>query len=73
MLGRGAFGKVTLSEKKSTKELFAIKSLRKDELIDKEQIENTRTEKMILEHVNHPFLVNLIYCFQTEEKIFFVL
>lgn len=63
VLGRGAFGKVTLSEKKSTKELFAIKALRKDELIDKEQIENTKTEKMILEHVNHPFLVNLAYCF----------
>ena len=43
--------------------MFAIKSLRKDELIDKEQIENTRTEKMILEHVNHPFLVNLAYAF----------
>lgn len=63
MLGRGAFGKVTLSEKKDSKEMFAIKSLRKDELIDKEQIENTRTEKMILEHVNHPFLVNLAYAF----------
>ena len=36
VLGRGAFGKVTLSEKKTSKELFAIKSLRKDELIDKE-------------------------------------
>lgn len=73
MLGRGAFGKVMLVEKKDSKEVFALKSLRKEEIIDKEQIEHTKTEKMILEHVNHPFLVNLVYAFQTPEKIFFVM
>lgn len=73
VLGRGAFGKVMLVEKKDTREVFALKSLRKDEIIDKEQIEHTKTEKMILEHVNHPFLVNLVYAFQTPEKIFFVM
>lgn len=62
-----------LVEKKDTKEVYALKSLRKDEIIDKEQIEHTKTEKMILEHVNHPFLVNLAYAFQTPEKIFFVM
>ncbi len=73
VLGRGAFGKVMLVEKKDTKEIYALKSLRKDEVIDKEQIEHTKTEKMILEHANHPFLVNLLYAFQTPEKIFFVM
>lgn len=73
MLGRGAFGKVMLVEKKDTKEVYALKSLRKEEIIDKDQIEHTKTEKMILEHVNHPFLVNLVYAFQTPEKIFFVM
>jgi serum/glucocorticoid-regulated kinase 2 len=34
-LGRGAFGKVMLVEKKDTKEIFALKSLRKEEIIDK--------------------------------------
>ena len=72
-MGRGAFGKVMLVEKKDTKEIYALKSLRKEELIDKDQIEHTKTEKMILEHVNHPFLVNLAYAFQTPEKIFFVM
>lgn len=63
VLGRGSFAKVTLAQKKNTKELFAIKALRKEELIDKDQIEHTKTEKMVLEHVNHPFLVNLVYAF----------
>lgn len=62
-----------LVEKKDSKEVYALKSLRKEEIIDKEQIEHTKTEKMILEHVNHPFLVNLVYAFQTPEKIFFVM
>jgi serum/glucocorticoid-regulated kinase 2 len=35
-LGRGAFGKVMLCEKKDSKELFAIKSLRKAEVIENE-------------------------------------
>ena len=73
VLGRGAFGKVMLVEKKDNKEIYAIKSLRKEEIIDKDQIEHTKTEKMILEHVNHPFLCNLAYAFQTPEKIFFVM
>jgi serum/glucocorticoid-regulated kinase 2 len=73
VLGRGAFGKVMLVELKGTKEIFAMKSLRKEELIDKDQIEHTKTEKRILETVNHPFLVGLQYVFQTNEKIFFVM
>ena len=62
-----------LVEKKDSKEVYALKSLRKEDLIEKDQIEHTKTEKMILEHVNHPFLVNLAYAFQTPEKIFFVM
>lgn len=62
-----------LVEKKDTKDIYALKSLRKEEIIDKDQVEHTKTEKMILEHVNYPFLVNLVYAFQTPEKIFFVM
>jgi len=61
-----------LVEKKDTKEVFALKSIRKEDIIDKDQIEHTKTERIILEHCNHPFLVNLEYAFTTPEKIFFV-
>lgn len=73
VLGRGAFGKVMLVEKKDTGEWFAMKSIRKEDIIQKDQLEHTRTEKMILEHVNHPYLVNLMYAFQTPSKLFFVM
>lgn len=73
VLGRGSFGKVCLVEYLPTKELYAMKSLKKDVLIDQEQIENTLLEKKILESLEHPFLVSLVFCFQTEERIYFIM
>lgn len=73
IIGRGTFGKVILVEYNLTKELMAMKSLKKDVLLDFEQLENTILEKKILANLDHPFLINLIFCFQTEERIYFVL
>lgn len=73
VIGRGSFGKVMLVRKKNSEGLYAMKSLRKDALLEREQVEHTRTEKMILEHINHPFLNKLEYAFSTPEKIFFVM
>jgi serum/glucocorticoid-regulated kinase 2 len=60
-------------EKKDSKEIYALKSLRKEVIIQKEQIEHTKMEKRILSYVYHPFLVRLMWAFQTPEKIFFVM
>lgn len=73
VLGRGSFGKVCLVEYTATKEIFAMKSLKKDILIDQDQIENTLLEKKILQSLDHPFLVGLIFCFQTDDRIYFVM
>lgn len=73
VLGRGAFGKVCLVEFIKNQELFAMKTLKKDVLLDQDQIENTLLEKKILESLDHPFLCPLEFCFQTEDKIFFVM
>ena len=50
-----------------------MKSINKDDIVKKDQIEHTKTEKMILEHVNHPYLVNLVYAFQTPQKLYFIM
>jgi serum/glucocorticoid-regulated kinase 2 len=73
VLGRGSFGKVCLVEYCPTKEIYAMKTLKKDVLIDQDQIENTLLEKKILESLDHPFLVGLTFCFQTEERLYFVM
>lgn len=49
MLGKGAFGRVMLCEKKDTKEVYAIKSLRKEDIISRDHIEYLKTERKILE------------------------
>ena len=73
ILGRGSFGKVCLVEYLPTHEIYAMKSLKKDILIQEEKIESTLLEKEILENINHPFLVGLVFCFQTEQRINFVM
>lgn len=73
VIGRGSFGKVYLAELKKTKEMFAIKTIRKDYLIEMDQIENTLLEKQILFEADHPNLVGMLYLFQNEHRLYFVM
>ncbi|XP_032240758.2 uncharacterized protein LOC5515202 isoform X1 [Nematostella vectensis] len=76
VLGRGHFGKVILAEYRNTNELFAIKALKKGDIIAREEVESLLAEKRIFLTANktrHPFLVNLFACFQTQEHVCFVM
>lgn len=73
VIGKGSFGKVFLVQKKDTKAVYAMKSLRKDVILDYDQIESTMLEKDILQKADHPFLVGMEFVFQTDLKIFFVM
>ena len=73
VIGRGSFGKVCLVEYLPTKEIYAMKSLKKDILIEQDQIDNTLLEKEILQTIDHPLLCGLVFCFQTPERIYFVM
>ncbi|KAF1996871.1 hypothetical protein P154DRAFT_305068 [Amniculicola lignicola CBS 123094] len=76
VLGKGNFGKVMLAETKSTKQLYAIKVLKKEFIIENDEVESTRSEKRVFLVANkerHPFLLNLHACFQTETRVYFVM
>ncbi|XP_067829314.1 serine/threonine-protein kinase N2 [Heptranchias perlo] len=76
VLGRGHFGKVLLSEYKKSGQLFAIKALKKGDIVARDEVDSLMCEKRIFETVNisnHPFLVNLFACFQTLEHVCFVM
>ncbi|CAH8473993.1 unnamed protein product [Schistosoma margrebowiei] len=76
VLGRGHFGKVLLSQYHRDNKYYAIKSLKKAEIIFRNEVDTLLTEKRILQIITdaqHPFLINLIACFQTKEHVMFVM
>lgn len=74
-LGKGTYGTVLLVKQRATGRLYAQKQLRKASLtVHKKLVEQTKTERVILESVNrHPFVVKLYYAFQDREKLYLIL
>nr|BAN39189.1 protein kinase, putative [Entamoeba histolytica] len=73
VVGRGSFGKVLQVKKKDDGKIFAMKILDKSKVMKTKQQKHTNDEKKILQHVNHPFIVQLYYAFQTPEKLYMVM
>lgn len=73
VIGRGSFGKVMQVKKKDTGQVYAMKVMRKENIIAKNQVTHTKDEKNVLERIKHPFIVKLHYAFQTPEKLYMIL
>ena len=73
-LGTGSFGRVRLCKLKSgASEYYAIKCLKKREIIKMKQVQHIIAEKNILAEISHPFIVNMLCAFQDEKRLYLVL
>ncbi|XP_042476669.1 serine/threonine-protein kinase AtPK2/AtPK19-like [Macadamia integrifolia] len=73
VVGQGAFGKVFQVRKKGTSEIYAMKVMRKDKIMEKNHAEYMKAERDILTKVDHPYIVQLRYSFQTKYRLYLVL
>jgi hypothetical protein len=72
VLGKGSFGKVFLVRLLLTGDLFAMKVLKKSEVMRRRQVEHTKAERRIMGGIDHPFIVSLRFAFHTTDKLYMV-
>ncbi|KAL7183956.1 hypothetical protein ACSBR2_026180 [Camellia fascicularis] len=72
-ISRGAFGRVFLARKRATGDLFAIKVLKKADMICKNAVESILAERDILISVRNPFVVRFFYSFTCRENLYLVM
>uniref|UniRef100_A0A9J7Z541 non-specific serine/threonine protein kinase n=1 Tax=Cyprinus carpio carpio TaxID=630221 RepID=A0A9J7Z541_CYPCA len=73
LLGKGTFGKVILVKEKATGKYYAMKILKKEVIVAKDEVAHTLTENRVLQNSKHPFLTALKYSFQTHDRLCFVM
>ncbi|XP_061375479.1 serine/threonine-protein kinase AtPK2/AtPK19-like [Gastrolobium bilobum] len=73
VVGQGAFAKVYQVRKKGTSEIYAMKVMRKDKIVEKNHAEYMKAERDILTKIEHPYIVQLRYSFQTKYRLYLVL
>ena len=72
-LGTGSFGRVRFATHKATKSVWAIKMLKKSEVVRLQQVEHMISEKNILSGLDNPFIVRLSATFQDPKYLYMVL
>jgi len=73
LLGKGAFGLVTLVEDPATKKKFALKAIRKHDIVEHGQVEHVVNEKNIQCSLKTPFCVKLYRTYKDDFRIYFLL
>lgn len=72
-LGIGAFGEVCLARKEDTGSLYAMKTLRKKDVLLRNQVAHVKAERDILAEADNEWVVRLYYSFQDKDNLYFVM
>ncbi|CAE7331506.1 gad8 [Symbiodinium sp. KB8] len=72
VLGKGSFGKVFLVRLGVTGAIYAMKVLKKSEVVRRRQVEHTKAERRIMGGVDHSCIVSLRFAFQSADKLYMV-
>ncbi|WVQ79757.1 hypothetical protein IAT38_001857 [Cryptococcus sp. DSM 104549] len=73
VIGKGAFGEVRLTQKVDTGKIYAMKTLKKNEMFKKDQLAHVRAERDVLAESNSPWVVQLFYSFQDSQYLYLVM
>ena len=70
LIGKGSYGSVYLVSYNKNNSIYAMKVYKKSDLREKNQEENTKSERNLMTQINFPFIVRVKFAFQTESKLF---
>ena len=73
VIGKGSYGKVLLVKKNDDNKIYAMKILKKKAMIKRNQVNHIKTERKIMELIDHPFIVKLAFAFQTPQKLYMIM
>ena len=73
VIGKGSFGKVMQVRKKDSGRIYAMKIIRKANIIERDEVEHTLAERNVLAKIDNPFVVSLKFSFQNPDKLYLVL
>jgi len=73
VIGKGAFGEVRVVQKTDTGKIYAMKTLKKEEMLKKDQLAHVRAERDVLAESNSPWVVQLFYSFQDPTYLYLIM
>ena len=73
IIGRGAFGEVHVCREKKTGQIVAVKKIRKDVLVIKNQVIHVRNEQLFMSRVKSPWIVELKASFQEDDYLYLIM
>lgn len=72
-LGTGTFGRVFLTRFRRSDQYFAMKVMKKSEIVRLKQVEHINSEKNIISKIHHPFIVNMLCTFQDPQNLYMLM